>query len=271
MPLPKEETDLAFGRHSLRVFSEPRFAHLALKQAPEERRTHWVVFHEGRKIAVPKRNENGYGLVQILRDPSKKGNLLALRKDDLSDFFGTVCVFTVSPSGEETPLGNSSLGRSEGSRTAVLRTVGLVPFALRRSASRSLRIGELKKKMVDIERRFNQLSQERLSTAERERLCDVLLSSRSEANREWFELEQSLHFNPIHPSPPPGLKAYSYRGRGLGALLISIQEELARSSGSRAIEGEFVKETTGRFLPKHGWKVIVENPSSVYCRKEFSQ
>jgi len=272
MPLPSEENkaELAFGRHSLRVFSEPRFKHLSLKQAPGERRTHWLVFHEGREIAVPKKNDLGYALVQIMRDPARKGNLLALRKDDLSSFFGTVRIFTVSPAGEETPLGNSFLTRDLGSQTAVLSTVGLVPFALRRISSRNLRIAELKKKMLYTASRLDQLAEARISPEKRERLRDVLMSSSSEANREWFELEQNLRFDPIHPRMPPGLKAYSYRGKGLGDLLITIQEELARSSGSKAIEGEFAKETTGRFLPKHGWKVISENPSTLHCRKDFS-
>ncbi|NYZ74945.1 hypothetical protein H0O03_01650 [Candidatus Micrarchaeota archaeon] len=272
MPLPREENaDLAFGRHSLRVFSEPRFKRLALKQAPEERRAHWLVFHEGRQITVPKQNSMGYGLVQLMRDPARKGNLLALRKDDLSNFFGAVRIFTVSPAGEETPLGHSFLTRDPGRQTAVLSTVGLVPFALRRISSRNLRINELKKKMLDTSSRLNQLAEARTSPEKRERMRDILMSSNSEANREWFELEQSLRFDPIHPRLPPGLRAYSYRGKGLGDLLIAVQEELARSSGSKAIEGAFAKETTGRFLPKHGWTVINEKPSTVHCRKEFSQ
>jgi len=272
MTVPREQSraELAFGRHSLHVFSEPRFANLALKERPEERRTHWLVSHEGRMIAVPK-NSNGYGLVQLMRDPARKGNLLALRKDDLSSFFGTARLFTVSPTGEETPIGNSSLALPKGSQIAVLSTVGLVPFALRRKTSRNLLVGELKKKMGDLERRSKQLSQERLSPEERERLRDVLLTSHSEANREWFELDENLRGYPFHTRPPSGLKAYSYRRKGLGDLLIAVQEEFARSHGSRGIEGEFAQETTGRFLPKHGWKVVEEGHFGLICRKDFTE
>jgi len=256
--------ELAFGKHDLKTFQQPDFAPWALKKEPQEKRTHWLVEHEGRTVAVRKNTGAGM-LLHVLRDPVHKGNLLVLRKADPHHSHDLVRLLTVHPSGVETQLGTAGLWKGR-DNIAEISQIGLVPYDLRKPYALPARSDRLSKQVREAGERVRA---EYDSTKKHNELWEKANQLRSELEGELADLYTSR----VYPRPAGqwGQRVYNYRKRGLAHLLISLQEELAQKAGAKGIRGLFDPRTTGRFLPKHGWKREEQSQSSpnIWLRKMF--
>jgi len=250
--------ELEYGRHKLKVFETPRFAHLALKSAPEERRTHWIVFHEGRPIAVRK-NEAGGKLIHVLRDPAHKGNLLAVRKDNLARPLGETRIFTVSPAGEESPIAAATLVRAHPARDlAEIYSLAVRPYSLSKKVAQRNRERELRKKLAKLTKKHALEGQPTTGS----KTWEKIVAARDELNT----VTEIVVIAPEKAITPPGRRVYSYRMRGLCLLLVKLQEELAESAGFSGVQALLNKNTTAAFLPRYGWKKLTEGG---YYEKKF--
>ena len=240
------KAELSFGKHGLQVFNERRYASLALKELPKEMRTSWEVFHEGRTIAVMK-DRNGFGLVHVLRDPARKGNLLAVRKEDTSSPYGKIRLCTVTLAGEEMPVAEAKLSLNPPSLVPYISNLHVKPYSVANPLLRHKRIGELEKKIKKLRTERVQAG----SAAEDRRLEEMRALF-----AEKVELEKSFDWNSLRSKEPQGQKIYHYRGHGLASLLIDLSEELARTTGAPRIEAHFNKFNLGDAPTRHGWKRV---------------
>ncbi len=235
--------NLAFGRHDLKVFDDERFSHLKLnpKAPPVEKRTHWLVNHEGKTIPVMKCRPGFGNLVHILRDPSHKGNLIAVRKDDLRKPLGDIHLSIIHPSGEEIRLGRVELtaGEYSGYRDlANIYDLVVAPYALRKPGSKP---------------------QKKDPSAKHDSYAEYYTRANTASPRFWPSLSAALR----EDIDPPNAKHYNYHGKKLGQLLICISEELAAKEGYRKIWAEFNRRTIGKDArpKKFGWRGDTVNQS----------
>lgn len=238
MPLPVE---LEYGRHDLPTFRNDFFHSWALAVPAVESRTHWTVAHAGRQFVIPRsrplRSSGGESerLVQVLKDPVRRQNLLVIRKADASDGpFGYFNAYSVFPSGEEELVGYSKLASHPRLASAHLVGVGVVGHAFRKPATLAAEVARLK------------LANDAAGLA---------------------SLKKSV--DPFEATPSkPSMSSKSYRGVGLGHLLIVLAEDVATRAGCRTLYTEAFKPTAG-FVAKHGWRVLADKPSSIRCVKHM--
>lgn len=273
--------NLEFGKHFLSTFKHPSFSHLALKEPPVERRNKWLVSHEGRNIEVLKEVDRRK-LLQVLRDPVHKGNLLALRKENLHDPFGNITLYTVSKSGNERHVGHAILERRGEPDLPHLTWVGVVPYALRSKRAEDLLLAALERTRKKLEDRLTtpiRIGETRINLHQLDFLekrlkgglrDEVIVPEDPRMLLAAFENFQVLKgLKEGRAVQEPGLakrKIYSYRGHRLGPLLISVEEELARMSGAKGMTGDLDISSTGRFLQKFGWVPEGLDTSSRYVR-----
>jgi len=255
---------LEFGCHDLRVFDSEAFFPWRLSQPPvplypsgKSRSglpTRWNVSHAGRQFVVKQRRltseqvftgrqsrrSANAGLVEplihVMRDPVRKGNLLAIRKapSDAAEAdgpFGYFNAYSVFPSGEEELVGYSKLtSYFNYADSAYLSGAGVVAHAFRKPATLS----------AELARR----------TAKGDAAGVKALR----------ESNDPFHSN----APEPGLPSVSYRGVHLGHLLIALSEEVADKAGFRKIYTSANKKTAG-FVARNGWTVLEEKDNSLWC------
>lgn len=238
----------------------PEYRSLSLKDSAVEKRAHWEVSHEGRRVVVKKRDRSQQ-LVHILRDPAHKGNLIAIRRAGLANGGekGVLTLSTVGPNGDEVQLGSMALLPEEARYK--FESLGLVPFQLRKPTSVHPGVSKLQSVVKD----FRSSPYARLFT-------DIAVESKAASARlEQFKENLSGHPFPLEVDRPSGRRVYSYRGRGLGMLLIRLGEEIAKKAGAMGVFASLDKRTTARFLfkPGTGWRKTGEGMDFAYGEKRF--
>ncbi|GEM_PF-5893890 len=254
---------LGFGRHDLRVFDSETFLPWQLSQPavplyPSGKHhsglpTRWNVSHAGHEFVVKQRRlaseqvvqgrqsrhsadaERVELLIHLMRDPMRKGNLLAIRKaaSESGDTgpLGYFNAYSVFPNGDEEFIGYSKLvSYFNYADSAYLSGAGVVAHAFRKPATLSAELA-------------------RRTAREDEAGARALRDSSEPFNSN---------------APEPGLSSVSYRGVHLGHLLIALSEEVAAKAGFRKIYTSAYKETAG-FVARHGWTVLTEKEKSLWC------
>ena len=258
--------DLSFGRHELKVFSEPSFAHLSLRKPSrvQEERTHWLVFHEGRNIPVLKTNSGGESLVQILRDPSHRGNLLAVRKSDLNTLLGETKIYTISKAGEEVEVAKGSL--SDYDRNLWVHTVAVRPYTFKKPASQQYSVQALRRKAKwigqEVERHYERSPFANEKTVK-------LRQRQSKLLQKIDHLTNGSAFFSVNYYKPRKQKTYAYRKQKLGSLMFAIKEEFARMTGRSEVNASFDRKTSGKFMLKKGWQLVHSFPDRLLCVKDL--
>ncbi len=258
------ETNLEFGKHGLETFGNPLFSHLLLKTSPLEKRSHWLVEHAGKTIVVQKErmvppivNIRGFlrlhdpseprlmSLIQVLKDPARKENLLALRKTNASTPFGRYDLFTVTKTGDEMPIGAFSfytLNSKDGKPLGYVDSLGIIPFSLRKPASKHdelTRAHKLSRKLYLEESD----SHSKINTDEEQTKLNKIVNA----------ISDQLLYDPVKAVKPSGKRVYSNRGHKLSLLFFSLSEELARKRGFPAVGSHLSPDTTQKYMPKYGW------------------
>ncbi len=266
-----KKVDLAFGRHSLKVFAKQEFAHLALKHPPEEKRTWWEVRHEGRTICVPKVKEitpsvdasmfeekEHWGLVALLKDPSWKGNLLAVRKQGLDEHFGRIRVFSTTPSGVESLVATVNLHNKRGN--AFLSDLAVVPYLAKTPFSRPSSVVKVEKHIEKLKRSLGSQIRNKAKTIE-----EIAIFSSIKK-----DLERGFDLSVRGFVTTPSVRSRPYRRKKIAPLLIMLAEELAKKAGFKKISMHADKFTTGKFILKHGWQLVDEkDPDYYHCEKRL--
>ncbi|HII38871.1 TPA: hypothetical protein HA318_02620 [Candidatus Micrarchaeota archaeon] len=234
--------ELAYGRHSLEVFKQAPFADLSVE--PVEKKTRWLVEHEGRSITVMKKHLEYGELIHLLKDPVHKGNLIAVRKEGgFGEPFGKYNLTTFRSHGMEQQIGAIEL--SEEKKGSFINEVQVMPGTFKKRVSKEGLYGHL----TGIYGRGENT---------------IKLSD------EFQRIEDATSPYMIKFEPPIVGKYYGYRKKGLGRLLIQLVEEISRKHGHDKIEGFFHSRTTGRFLPKHGWTIHPSEQAYVHGEKKLN-
>ncbi|MBI5225632.1 hypothetical protein HY994_00135 [Candidatus Micrarchaeota archaeon] len=180
------------------------------------------------------RGSDSEQLVHVLKDPVRRQNLLVVRKTDAPGPFGYFNAYSVFNSGEEELVGYSKLSSHSRQSSALLSSVGVVQHTFRKPSTLASEVVR-RKSVSDV--------------------AGVKAIMRS--------------VDPFAAYPPePGLRSVSYRGVGLGHLLIRLAEDVAAQAGFRTLYTNAFKGTAG-FIVKHGWKVLNEKEHSFWCVKHL--
>ncbi|MEW5955422.1 MAG: hypothetical protein AB1626_02685 [Candidatus Micrarchaeota archaeon] len=198
--------------------------------------------------------------MHLLADPAHKGNLLAVRKENLARPFGETRVFTVSPAGEESPVAASTM-LAPHPRYGVpeIYSLAVRPYALSGKAAEHFRGRELEKRIAELQRGL-----EKSSAVERSAKWEQIRRMRAESRSFSDKLETVLQA----AQRPAGRRVYSYRLRGIGLLLMRLHEEIAEAAGFPRVQAFFNKDTAARFMPRYGWKQVTPGG---YFEKRFGK